>query len=201
VRNAGREIMGTGFVEEIGDPALSRAAEPYVERMQRTRANEEQIEKSDNRRRKLAAELETLNASRRTERRISELEEDLETLVTSRRAIRAELAAAVRDSGSAGIPAAVVSLFEQTTGLEDQLQKISAVSERIAAGIEVERLNRAVAQLDRDIQVRESRQAEIKSELSDLRKSKRATESKLEEQMAIRGSMDDLLSPELLENL
>jgi chromosome segregation ATPase len=192
--------MGTAFVDEISDPALLRATEPYRERLQSTQKLETELEALASEREVVHADLESLSAARRPQRRLDELAGDFDTLETARAVVLAELAAAVRDSG-AEVPAKCKPLFSAAEELVERTARVTEFLKRVEAGLELERLEHLDEQLVRDIEYAEHRMDEIKAQLAELKKSRNDNEKALAVNRELRGDLDDLLAADLVEKL
>jgi len=200
VRTAGRDIMGTPFVEEIGDPGLLRATEPYRDRLKSVREHETELAGLDQERNRINEKLESLSAARRPQNRIGELESDLDVLSTAQAAVLAELAGVIRDAGKE-VPAKCKPFFKTADGLTAKLERVAAFAARAEAGLEAERLERMNGLLERDIKSTEQRLKEITEELSGFRSRRDENRKALDESLKKRGDLDELLSDSLLEDL
>jgi chromosome segregation ATPase len=201
IRTAGHDIMATSFVDEIGDPKLSAAAEPYRDRLIATRERETDLAALSEERKALLQEMESLGAGKRSQKKREELDEDLLILTQTSTAIRAELARAVRNAADAELPSRSRQLFATAQTLEKRLEAVVAVSERIQAAVEAERLEDESERLTGEIYTRETRQADLKKEIAALKRDVKTIDSKLESKRQTRGSVDELLAPELLNDL
>lgn len=200
VRATGREIMATNFVDEIGDPGLLRATEPYRERLRSVREAESRLGELESERGKLSAELETLSANKRPQRRIDELESDLETLETAIASVFSEIAAAVRAAG-AEVPAKAQKLLESADALSERIRRAADLRDRAQAGVEAERLERVLLNVNRDIDTAEQRLAEVRRNLADLESTRKETESSLAENRERQGDIEELLAGDLIDSL
>lgn len=201
VRSAGRDIMGTAYVDEIGDPTLSKAAEPYRDRLKATRERETELEDLNGEHQRLHEELDGLDASKRPNRRLHELEEDLRTLGETRDVILVELAQAAANAPASSLPAKVKGLFKQSNELETKLSTLGNLKERVEAGLELESLEADTRRMQAEIEKKEARQAEIKQEISDLKRDRKSAEDRMTECREKRGAVDELLADDLLDQL
>ncbi len=201
VRRAGRDIMGTVFIDEIGDPKLTAAAEPYRDRLRDARERESDLATAEEERSALNEELEKLGATKRPHKKREELEEDLLTLTRTRDAIRVELAGAARTIPKEDLPPKCRSLFTKAGKIERRLEALAVISDRVQAALDVERLERDTDRLAVEIQRKETRQAELKKEIAALKREKKDSDLSLEEKRQAQGSAEELLSPDLLNDL
>ena len=201
VRSAGRDIMGTAFVDEIGDPKLTAAAEPYRDRLKTARQRESDFETVNEERHTLNEELEKLGATKRPHKKREELEEDLLTLTQTRNAIRVELARAVRQVPKDELPTKCRSLFAGAGKIEKKIEELTVISDRVQAALEVEQLEHDTERLAGEIKRKEARQIELKKEIAALKREKKETDLRLEEQQQTRGPAEEILSPDLLKDL
>jgi len=201
VRGAGRDIMGTAFVDEIGDPKLTAAAEPYRDRLKDARERESDLATAEEERRALNEELEKLGATKRPHKKREELDEDLLTLTRTRNTILVELARAARNSPKKDLPPKCRSLFTKAGKIERRLEALAVISDRVQAALDVERLERDTDRLAAEIQRKETRQAELKKEIAALKREKKNADLSLEEKRQAQGSAEELLSPDLLNDL
>jgi len=201
IRGAGKEIMETAFVDEIGDPKLTAAAEPYRERLKIARERENDFASINEERSALNEELEKLGATKRPGRKRGELEDDLLTLTKARNAIRVELAQAARKTPSAELPPKCRTLFAKAAKIERRLEELAVMSDRVQAAVDVERLEEDADKLDAEIRRKEVRQTELKKETAALKREKKDADSRLAERREARGPEEELLSPDLLNDL
>lgn len=201
VRGAGRDIMGTAFVDEIGDPKLTAAAEPYRDRLKDARERESDLATAEEERRALNEELEKLGATKRPHKKREELEEDLLTLTRTRNTILVELARAARNIPKEDLPPKCRSLFTKAGKIERRIEALAVISDRVQAALDVERLERDTDRLAAEIQRKETRQAELKKEIAALKREKKDGDLSLEEKRQAQGSAEELLSPDLLNDL
>ena len=201
VRGAGHDIMGTAFVDEIGDPKLTAAAEPHRDRLIGTRELEAELEAATEERHDLHKELESLGAGKRPQKRREELEGDLIIFTQTRTSIRAELATAARNAPGSELPAKCRQLFAAAEKIEQRITAVAAVSDRVHAALDIERLESDVERLNAEIRNREDRQSKLKNEIAALKREMKKIDSQLDEKRLARGAIDDLLVPELLNDL
>jgi len=197
VRSAGHDIMGTSFVEEIGDPTLTRAAEPYLERVAATREREEEIESLAEMRRSWQEQLEKATEGKRPGKQIDELNEDLDILTQTQTSIRAELAQAVRSVPDAEIPAKAKELLAAADSIDSRLSEITRMVSRVQAALDAERIEGDLKELARQVAQKESRQAELKKEITELKSEIKDAEQRLADATATRGSVEELLEDDL----
>lgn len=193
IRKAGQAIMKTAFVDEIADPTLSAAAEPFRERVQKTRQHEEELDSVQADRSRLREELESLGVEKRPRKRLDELDAEMEQIRRQLDTERAAIARAVMKDPPAGLAEGVLLLFSRAGDLADQLSEAAGLYERLQAALKVEELERSSQSLGAEIQRKEARQAEIKKQLSALRRQSKAAEAELEAARERRGPVDDLL--------
>lgn len=201
VRGAGRDIMETAFVDEIGDPKLTAAAEPYRDRLKGARERESDLVVAEEERHALNEELEKLGAAKRPHKKLEELEEDLLTLTRTRDAILVELARAARDIPKEDLPPKCRTLFTKARKLDRRLDALAVISDRVQAALDVERLEGDTNRLATEIARKETRQAELKKEIAALKREKKDTDLRLEAKRQAQGSAEELLSPDLLNDL
>ena len=201
VRSAGRDIMGTAFVDEIGDPKLTAAAEPYRDRLKTARERESDFDAVNEERHALNEELEKLGATKRPHKKREELESDLLTLTQTRNAIRVELASAVRQVPKDELPTKCRSLFGKAAKIEQRLDELAVLSDRVQAALDVEQLEHDVEQLTAEIKRKEAHQTKLKKESATLKREKKEADLRLEEKQQDRGPAEEILAPDLLNNL
>ncbi len=201
VRSAGSEIMGTGFVDEIADPKLTAAAETYRERLKTTRKLEEELGVTGDSQHAMESDLERICLGKRPQKRFEELGDDAVTLLQTRDAIRVEMALSVRTMPAAALPAKCKPLFKKAAAMEKRVTAAEEVASRLRAAIGVEQLQTDAEELNREITRNERRQAELKRQITALKKSRTEMSQRLDELQAVRGSADDLLAEDLLNDL
>ncbi|MEE8441607.1 MAG: hypothetical protein V3S41_07795, partial [Spirochaetia bacterium] len=201
IRGAGRDIMGTAFVDEIGDPKLTAAAEPYRDRLKGTRERENDLATTTEERRLLNEELEKLGAAKRPHKKRDELAADLLTFTRTRDTIRVELAQAVRQLPKEELPTKCRSLVAIAGKIERRLEEFAVISDRVKAALDVEQLEGDSDRLVAEITRKESRRTELKKEITALKREKKNTDLRLEDRRGARGLVEEILSPDLLNDL
>ena len=201
VRSAGHDIMETAFVDEIGDPKLTAAAQPYRERLEATREMEGKLDALSSEKQALQAELEKAGAGKRPAKKIAELEEEISILAQTQASIRAELASAVRGVAPEGLPAKCRPLFATAAEIEESLKAVLGVFQRLEAAADVERLEADSQRMKAELAVKTSREDQLKKEISKLKHELKSMDTLLEEKRAVRGSVDELLESDLLNDL
>ena len=194
IRGAGRDVMRTAFVDEIADPALTEAAEPFRDRMKQTRDREDELDTLEEQRVSLRKELAELGVEKRPAKRIKELDEELAVLDAEREAVRATLAANVLSRSPDGLPQEVTLLFSQATNLAERLDQLNATAARLEAALNVERLEREAEMVKSELNRKEQRQAEIKREITAIKKRVKEIDEELEASRSAMGPADELLN-------
>ncbi len=193
IRSAGHDVMTTSFVDEISDPALTEAAEPFRDRMKQTREREDELAALEEERITLRKELAELGVEKRPSKRIKELDRELEVLDREREGVRTALAASVLSRSPNGLPEEVSLLFSQAGELDAQLEKLGAFAARLQAALTSEKLQREAEIVRGELKRKESRQAEVKKEITGLKKRMKEVESELETAKAAIGPPEELL--------
>jgi uncharacterized protein YdcH (DUF465 family) len=201
MRRAGNQIVGTAFVDEIADPKLTEAAEPYRDRLQKTTELEDQLAGLAELHQNLEDELEQLCQGKRPHKRLDELADDEQTLVRTRDTIRAEMAQSVRSVPKSELPAKCRPLLKRAEETEKRLEAGEALAARLKAAMDAERMEEECGRLEAEIQRKERQQTELKKEITSLKKQRTRMSGQLTERIEARGPAEDLLAEDLLDNL